>query len=78
MPEKMGNVLGSCFRFSQRREWDCEQTDHIVYPVDICLHGQQGQRRRGVYQWRVRTTVLGRFSVFYALSGGFIAFTGIS
>ena len=75
---KNGKRVGECFRFSKRREWDYEQTDHIVYPVDIRLHGPQGQRRRGVYQWRVRTTELGRLSVFYALSGGFIAFTGIS
>ena len=45
--------------------------DHIVYPVDICLNGPQGKRRRGVYQRRVR------ISGFYALSGGLIAFTGI-
>ena len=51
--------------------------DHIVYTVDIRLHGPQGQRRRGVWQWRVRTTVVGIISGFYALSGGFIAFTGI-
>ena len=52
----MGNVLGSCFRFSQRREWDCEQTDHIVYPaifvytahkvnvVVVSTNGEYGQR----------------------------------
>ena len=51
--------------------------DHIVYPVDICLRGPQGQRCRGVYQCRVRSTVLGIISRFYALSGGLRSFTGI-